>query len=257
MLEIDINSDMGERPEALRDGSEEGLMRYITSANIACGVHAGDDSIMEAVIDLARTYGVGVGAHPSFPDRENFGRAEMNLSPDEIERCVYEQVVHLSKIATKRKTELVHVKPHGALYNMAVKDSRIAEAIALGVRKHSKLLILFGLAGSKMLDTWRGLEMRVAGEAFADRAYEADGSLRSRKYSDSLITDPDEAARRVILMATGGRVVAIDGTVLSLHADTICIHSDTPDSVRIAATVNNRLHQSNVEPSPISKTLRG
>jgi len=250
MIRIDINSDVGERPDALRDGSEEGLMRCITSASIACGIHAGDESTMEAVISIAKRCGVGVGAHPSFPDRENFGRLEMNLRPEEIVSCVFDQVTRLAQLAELQHVELRHVKPHGALYNLAVHDIRVAEAIAKGVRKHDKSLILFGLAESKMLEVWLDLGMRVAREAFADRSYEADGSLRSRKFHDSLITDPDEAARRAVLIARDGRVKAVDGMMLSLRADTICIHGDTPNSTSIAGAVRRALEEDGITVSP-------
>ena len=257
MTRIDINSDMGERPEALRDGSEEALMRCITSANIACGVHAGDDSTMEALVSMAKRNGVSAGAHPSFPDRENFGRLEMKLRPEEIEQCVFNQVKRLAEIAKLQHVELRHVKPHGALYNVAVHDVHIAEAIARGVGRCDKSLIMFGLAGSKMIDVWRNLRMRVAGEAFADRSYESNGSLRSRKFHDALITDPEEAAQRAILIARDGRVKAVDGTMLSLHPDTICIHSDTPNSTSIAGAVRRALEGAGISISSLPNSSSG
>jgi UPF0271 protein len=251
MTRIDLNSDMGERPEALRDGSEEELMRYVSSANIACGGHAGDDSTMDAVVSIAKRYGVSVGAHPSFPDRENFGRLEMKLRPEEIEQCVFDQVRRLAELAKLQHVELRHVKPHGALYNVAVLDVRIAEAIAKGVEKYDKSLTLFGLAGSRMIDVWQDLGMRIAREAFADRSYEADGSLRSRKFHGALITDPSEAAQRAVLIAREGVVKAVDGTMLSVCADTICIHSDTPNSTRIAEAVRRALEKAGIAISPV------
>lgn len=251
MNRIDLNSDVGERPEALRDGSEEELMRYVSSANIACGGHAGDDSTMDVVVSIAKKYGVSVGAHPSFPDRENFGRLKMKLRLEEIEQCVFDQVRRLAQIAKLQHVELRHVKPHGALYNVAVQDARVAEAIARGAGKCDKLLILFGLAGSRMIDVWRDLGMRVVREAFADRSYEADGSLRSRKFHDALITDPTEAARRAVLIAREGIVKAVDGTMLSLHADTICIHGDTPNSISIAEAVRRALEEAGIAISPV------
>ncbi len=255
MLRIDINSDMGEQPEALRDGSEEALMKCITSANIACGVHAGDEATMNAVVSLALRYGVSIGAHPSYPDRENFGRMEISLSSDEIRRCVYDQVKQLAQIAKRHKAEIVHVKPHGALYNVAVKDSSVAEAVGLGVKNFSKSLILFGLAGSKMLDIWKELGFRVAGEAFADRAYEPDRSLRSRKFSDALITDPEQAAKQAVRIAKEETVIAVDGSTLRLRAQTICLHSDTPGSTLIATAVHKVLRDAGIQIVPISQIL--
>lgn len=241
MKAIDLNSDVGERPEALRDDSEEALMRLITSANIACGVHAGDESTISAVISLAKKYNVSIGAHPGFPDRENFGRTEMNLTFDEIRKCVFDQVRTLAAVAQQLGAQLSHVKPHGALYNMAVKDARIAHAIAAGVEQVDNSLILMGLAGSGMLGVWRELGFRVAAEAFADRAYEPDGSLRSRKFQDALITDPDRAAQQALNIARDGFVITSDGSRLQLQAQTVCIHSDTPNAVSVATAVRQTL----------------
>ncbi len=237
MKTIDLNSDVGERPEALRSGSEESLMQLITSANIACGVHAGDETTMSAVVSLAKKYNVGIGAHPSYPDRGNFGRTEMNLTFDEIKKCVFDQVHALGTVARKLGAQLSHVKPHGALYNMAVKDARIAHAIGAGVEQVDNSLILMGLAGSGMLGVWRELGFRVAAEVFADRVYEPDGSLRSRKFQDALIADPGRAAQQALSIVRDGFVITSDGSRLHLEAQTICIHSDTPGSDRIAREV--------------------
>jgi len=246
---------MGERPGALRDGSEELLMQYISSANIACGVHAGDAATMRAVVRLAKLYGVGIGAHPSFPDRENFGRTEMNLSSDEIRRCVRDQVKALADIVSEEHAELVHVKPHGALYNVAVNDTSVAEAIARGVADVSKLLILLGLAGSRMLQIWKGLGFAVAGEAFVDRMYEPNGTLRSRKFPDALIVDPVRAAQQAVGIVKDGTIIAVDRSSLKVHAQTICTHSDTPGSVRIAAAVRAALEQAGVKVLALGKIV--
>lgn len=240
---IDLNSDVGERPEALRDGSEEELLKLITSANIACGVHAGDEQTMTEMILLAKRYNVGIGAHPSFPDRENFGRTEMNLTFEEIKKCVYDQVHSLATIAKSHGASLTHVKPHGALYNMAAKHAKIAHAIAAGVANFDNSLILMGLAGSGMLQVWGELGLRVAAEAFADRVYEPDGSLRSRKFQDALIIDPHRAAQQALSIARDGFVTASDGSTLQVKADTICIHSDTQNAVRIVAAVRRTLEE--------------
>ncbi|MGH2568575.1 MAG: 5-oxoprolinase subunit PxpA, partial [Bacteroidota bacterium] len=238
---VDLNSDVGERSEALADGSEEELLKLITSANIACGGHAGNEETMERVVRLAIKHGVRIGAHPSFPDRENFGRREMNLTFDEIRAAVTEQVQALTVIAHKLNARIAHVKPHGALYNIAARNARVAHAIAAGVGEVDNSLILMGLAGSGMLGVWRELGFRVAAEAFADRVYEPDGSLRLRKFPDALITDPDRAAQQALSIARDGITTASDGSQLQIEAQTICIHSDTPNAVAIARAVRRVL----------------
>jgi UPF0271 protein len=202
-------------------------MQYITSANVACGGHAGDAASMRRTVELARAHGVAVGAHPGYPDPANFGRLEMALSADQTSNTVYEQVRALAEIAG----HLAHVKPHGALYNVAAKNREVARAIAAGVARWGREVVLFGLAGSAMLDVWRDMGFAVAAEGFADRCYEPDGSLRSRKLAGALITDPREAARQALRLAREGR------------AQTICVHSDTPGSLRIAAAVSETLRQ--------------
>ena len=238
---VDLNSDVGERPEALLDGREEELVKHITSANIACGVHAGDTATMSGVIEVCMKYGVGIGAHPSYPDQANFGRVVMNLTSEEIVRCVYDQVRTLVELAGRAGCAARHVKPHGALYNAAAQNPTIAAAIANGVRKADKALILLGLAGSKMLEVWQNEGFRVVGEAFVDRRYEGDGTLRSRKFSDALITDPEEAVQQALRIVRDGVVITADGTALSLNAQTLCIHSDTHNAISIAAAVRSRL----------------
>lgn len=249
---IDLNSDMGERPEALADGSEERLMRLISSANIACGVHAGDPTTMEAVVGLAKKYGVGVGAHPSFPDRANFGRAQMHLPEEQISQTVFHQVRSLGIICERLGVELRHAKPHGALYIMAVSNAGIAHAIADGVARWSKELILVGLAGSKMLDVWRKAGFRVAAEAFADRRYEPDGSLRARSHPDALITDPTAAAEQALAIVTHRMVRAVDGSVIVIQADTVCVHSDTPGAYELLKRVRRELEQCGIEIAPFA-----
>lgn len=237
---------MGERLEALADGSEEWLLKLISSANIACGVHAGDPATMEAVVALAKKHGVGVGAHPSFPDRANFGRTQMHLPEEQISQTVFNQVRSLGIICERFGVELRHVKPHGALYNMAASDVGIARAIADGVVRWNKELILVGLAGSKMLDVWRKAGFRVTAEAFADRRYEPDGSLRNRNQPDALITDPSAAAEQALSIVTNRMVRAVDGSTLRIEADTICIHSDTPGAYELLRQVRKRLESEGI-----------
>jgi len=247
MRRIDLNTDTGERPEALRDGSEEDLIRVVTSVNIACGGHAGDRTTMEQTVRLAKKYGVSIGAHPSYPDRMNFGRLEMNLPVGVISDEVYNQVSALADVCSSLGAQLVHVKPHGALYNVAVNESSVAMAIADGVARVSGDLILVGLANSHMLSVWSSAGFRVAAEAFVDRAYELDGRLRSRKLAGALISDPHEAARRALSILQDGSLAAVDGSKLNLKAETLCIHGDTPNSVVIARTVNEALRKAGFE----------
>src|ERR671924_946585 len=246
MTRIDLNFDMGELPEAIADGTQEALLRSITSANVACGGHAGDESTMRATIEQALRAGVAIGAHPGYPDRENFGRLELKMPAEAVANSIYEQVRALAEVAAKCGTKLVHVKPHGALYNQAVKDRELAGAITQGVPKFSKDLVLMGLAGSLMLKVFREAGFAVAAEAFADRRYEPDGTLRSRKFENALIRDPAEAAKQALSIAQRGIVTAHDGREVKLSAQTICIHGDTPGSVQIAAAVARTLRDAGV-----------
>lgn len=241
MTRIDLNCDMGELPEAIADGTQEALLRSITSANVACGGHAGDEGTMRMTIEQALKAGVAVGAHPGYPDRENFGRLELKMPAEAVANSIYDQVRALAEVAVKCGAKLVHVKPHGALYNQAVKNRELAEGIALGIAKFSKDLVLMGLAGSPMLDVFREAGFAVAAEAFADRRYEPDGTLRSRKFEDALIRNPEDAAWQALGIAERGVVIASDGSEVPVDAQTICIHGDTPGSVQIAAAVARAL----------------
>jgi 5-oxoprolinase (ATP-hydrolysing) subunit A len=252
MKRIDLNSDMGEMPEAIADGTQESLMRSLTSVSIACGGHAGDDHMMQATIDQALRHKIAIGAHPSYPDRTNFGRLEMALSPEAISDSVFEQTRRLAQIAARSGARIVHVKAHGALYNQAARDSTIAKAIARGVARWSQDAVLIGLAASSMLDVFRNAGFRVASEAFADRRYEPDGSLRSRKFPDALISDPEQAARQALRIAEHGSVLAHDGSNVCVTAQTICIHSDTPGAPEIAAAVAAALRQAGIALLPLS-----
>ncbi|HET7259944.1 MAG TPA: 5-oxoprolinase subunit PxpA [Candidatus Acidoferrum sp.] len=246
MSRIDLNCDMGELPEAIADGTQEALLRSITSANVACGGHAGDERTMRTTIEQALRAAVAVGAHPGYPDRENFGRLELKMPAQVVADSVYEQVRVLAEVAAACGTKLVHVKPHGALYNQAVKNRELADAIAKGVAKFSKNLVLMGLAESLMLEVFREAGFAVAAEAFADRRYEPDGTLRSRKFDDALIRDPEQAAKQALSIAQRGIVTARDGSEVKLTAQTICIHGDTPGSVQIAAAVARTLRDAGV-----------
>lgn len=209
---------MGELEDAAHEAA---LMEHITSANIACGAHAGDEATMERTARLALERKVRIGAHPGYPDRANFGRVEMAMTAAEIEATVWQQIELLDAVVQRLGGCVVHVKPHGALYNVAVRNQSVAEAIGRGVARWNQGVPVFGLAGSPMLDVWRGMGLTVAGEGFADRRYELDGSLRSRKLPDALITNPREAAAQALRLARSGTV------------ETICVHGDTPGAVEI------------------------
>jgi UPF0271 protein len=245
-LRIDLNCDMGELPEAIADGTQESLMRSITSVNIACGGHAGDEQTMRTTIEQALRWKLAIGAHPGYPDRANFGRLELDAPPKEIAASVFEQVRALAQIAAGCGARLVHVKPHGALYNQAVDNRALTKAIAEGVARWSRDVVLVGLAGSPMLDAFRNAGFAVAAEAFADRRYEADGTLRSRKLEDALIRDPAEAGWQALRIVERGAVIACDGTEVSVDAQTLCIHGDTPGAPEIAATVARILREAGV-----------
>jgi UPF0271 protein len=251
---IDLNCDMGELPEAIADGTQESLMRSITSVNIACGGHAGDEQTMRATIEQALRWKLAIGAHPGYPDRANFGRLELKLSPGEIAASVFEQVRTLAEVAKRCGARLVHVKPHGALYNQAVRNRALAEAIAEGVARWSRDVVLVGLAGSPMLDVFREVGFAVAAEAFADRRYEPDGTLRSRKFKDALIRNPEEAAWQALSIAEQGVVIASDGSEVAVEAQTICIHGDTPGAQAIAATMAHTLRQAGITLTGLSPT---
>jgi len=249
---IDLNCDMGEMPDAIADGTQEALMAYLTSVNIACGAHAGDDATLRTTIEQAMRRKLAIGAHPGYADRANYGRLELDLSGDEIAESVFEQVSKLGEIAAKCGARLGHVKAHGALYNQAARDAAVAEAFADGVGRWRRDVILVGLAGSVMLDAFRRARFSVAAEAFADRRYEPNGSLRSRKFADSLILNPADAAAQALHIAQAGSVVASDGREIRVEAQTICIHGDTPGAVKIAAAIGERLKNAGIELRPLA-----
>jgi 5-oxoprolinase (ATP-hydrolysing) subunit A len=253
MKSIDLNCDMGELPEAIADGTHEALMRSITSVNIACGGHAGDEQTMKATIEQALRWKLAIGAHPGYPDRANFGRLELKLPLSEIEASIFEQVQALARVADRCGARVVHVKPHGALYNQAVRNRELAAAIAQGVARWSREVVLVGLAGSPMLDVFREAGFAVAAEAFADRRYEPDGTLRSRKFEDALIRNPEEAAWQALGIAEQGVTIASDGSEVAVDAQTLCIHSDTPGAPEIAATVARTLREAGITVEGLSR----
>lgn len=237
-MKIDLNCDMGENA-----GNDEEIMPYITSANIACGFHAGDEESMRTTIRLAKQYGVAAGAHPSWKDREGFGRREMSFQPEDVETLVLDQIRALSVVARTEGVEIRHVKPHGALYNQAATDQGLATAIARAVQQFSRNLILVGLAGSCLIEAGLSLGMQIANEGFPDRRYNPDGTLVSRKLSDAIIDSPQEAAQHAVELVQNG----IDFAGRHVGVDTICLHGDHPQAGQNAKQVREILERAGIE----------
>lgn len=235
-MKIDLNCDLGEGI-----GNDEAIMPHITSANIACGFHAGDEITMRETLRLAKRFGVNAGAHPSWKDRENFGRKEMNASPEEAEKLVFEQIQILMAIAKEEGVTLTHVKPHGALYNQSAKDVQLANAIARAIKTVSVDLILVGLAGSRSIEAGRAVGIRVAAEGFPDRGYNADGSLMSRLLPGALIESPEEVTQHAVeLIRRGGM-------------DTLCLHGDHPNAAENAKLLRKSLEQNGIKVVALKK----
>jgi UPF0271 protein len=245
-MRIDINSDVGESFGAYSMGHDAGLMTSITSANVAAGFHAGDPSVLRQTIRLAKSNGVAIGAHPGFPDLAGFGRRELHVTPAEAEDLVLYQIAAVAGVAAAEGATLQHVKPHGALFNMAVGNAQLAAAIARAVAAFDRSLILFGLPDSEILKAGRAAGLRVAAEVFADRAYEPDGSLASRRKAGSVIHDETLVVSRAVRMVTERTVEAIDGTRVAIQADTICVHGDTPGADTLARRLRTALEAARV-----------
>lgn len=236
-MKIDLNCDLGEEA-----GDDEAIMPYITSANIACGFHAGNADVMRATVKLAKKYGVNIGAHPGWKDRENFGRLEMNVPAEEAEEIVFQQIQTLVEIAKAEGVDLTHVKPHGALYNQAAKDRGLAEAIVRAVKRISVDLILVGLAGSGLCEAGVEAGIRVAGEGFPDRAYNPNGTLMSRSKAGALIESPQKVAGNAIRLIRDG--ILFGEKVV--HVDTLCLHGDHPNAAKNAKLLREVLERNGV-----------
>ena len=245
-MRVDLNADVGESFGVYKTGSDELLLRTVTSANVACGFHAGDPSVMRQTVRMAAQTGVSIGAHPGFPDLGGFGRREMNIEPREIVDLVLYQIGALSAVAKAEGASVRHVKPHGALYNMSVRRADIAEAIAHAVASFDDALVLIGLAGSELLSAAERLGLRVAAEGFADRSYEHDGSLTPRHLTGAVVSEPETAVEQAVRMVRDGKVAARDGSTFSLKVDTICVHGDTRGAADLAAAVRTGLEQAGV-----------
>ena len=242
---IDINCDLG---EGCPNDAE--LMRYISSANIACGFHAGDEVTMRRTVDLALATNVAIGAHPSFPDRENFGRSNMSLPNEEVTKLVADQITSIKKICDEKQASLHHVKPHGALYNMAAKDRELANAIAVAVSELDKHLVYFGAPNSPMISEAERHGLKTASEVFADRTYQPDGSLTPRSQPNALIDNIEECIEHVLRMVREQKVIATDGSEVAIKADTICIHGDGEHAVEFASAIHNALMKEGIEIRP-------
>jgi UPF0271 protein len=247
MKSIDLNCDMGESFGQWSMGDDAAVLAHVSSINVACGLHAGDWSVMHETTRAAFAGAVAVGAHPSLPDLQGFGRRTMSISPQETYALVLYQVGALSAFCKALGGRLSHVKAHGALYNMAAKDAELAHAIARAVADFDKTLVLYGLAGSALIRAGREAGLRVGNEVFADRTYQADGSLTPRSRPGSMIADVNDSLAQVEQMLTRGRVRALDGTEVAIEADTICIHGDQPGAAQFARELRALLAKLGIE----------
>jgi 5-oxoprolinase (ATP-hydrolysing) subunit A len=247
MPTVDLNCDIGESFGAWTLGADAEVLAHVTSASIACGFHAGDPGTMRRTVDLAIERGVAVGAHPGLPDLAGFGRRVIEVTPDEAYEMVVYQVGALAAFAAARGTRLAHVKPHGALYNMAATRAPLADAIARAVRDVDRRLFLFGLAGSRLVAAARSVGIVPVEEVFADRRYAADGTLVSRKERGAVIDDTGVAVRQAVRMVREGKVTAVDGTELAVRAGTICIHGDTPGAAEHARALRVALGEAGID----------
>lgn len=245
-LTIDLNCDMGESFGAWTMGQDADILPYVTSANIACGFHAGDPGTMRHTVKNALANGVAVGAHPGLPDLQGFGRRRMDITPDAAYDLIVVQVGALAAVAASQGAQLNHVKAHGALYNMASGNNALALAIAQAVFDVDPGLTLFALAGSAQVQAGHDVGLRVAQEVFADRSYQADGSLTARTQAGAMITDPQIALQQILTMIRQGKVVSTQGTDVAVQADTLCIHGDQPGAVLFARTIRQALEQEGI-----------
>ena len=250
-MRIDLNSDLGESFGPWPMGQDAALMDSISSANVACGFHAGDPGAMRATIALAREKGVAIGAHPGFQDLVGFGRRDIKATPQEVEDLVLYQVAALAGMAAAQGVTLQHVKAHGALYNMACRDRALADAIAKAVASLDRSLILFGLPDSELLRAGTAAGLEVAAEVFADRAYDPDGSLTARSKPGSVIHDTKKVVERAITMVRDKQVVAVDGSTIPLQADTMCLHGDTPGAAALAREIRRGLESAGARIAPL------
>ena len=238
---IDINCDMGEIDELLKNNTYSKLMDHVTSINVACGGHAGNMNMMKKIIQISKNKNVKIGAHPSYPDRKNFGRYDLDINPKELSESIANQINDLIKVAKIEKIKIDHVKPHGALYNSAAKNKDLAKIICNVVKTINPEIPIICLAESPMVSVIRNMGLKPISEAFADRTYEKDGSLRKRNLNKALIIDPTDAAKQAKLISFQKKVVAYDGSEVLINSETICVHSDTPNALEIAKAIKEAI----------------
>ncbi|WP_070000174.1 LamB/YcsF family protein [Cellulosilyticum sp. I15G10I2] len=257
MYKVDLNCDLGESFGNYTIGLDEEVIRYVSSVNIACGWHAGDPLVMDQTIANAKREGVAVGAHPGFLDLMGFGRRNMSISRQEASAYTAYQLGAFWAFTKKHEMTISHVKPHGALYNMAAKDIELARGICEAIYQFDRHIILLGLAGSKMIEAAREIGLKTAEEVFADRAYEEDGSLVARTKPGAVIEDTEIAIERVIKMVKTGKVTAINGKEIDIACHSICVHGDNKHAVDFVKAIREKLTQENITIAPISEVVRG
>ncbi|GAW91923.1 LamB/YcsF family protein [Calderihabitans maritimus] len=250
-LKVDLNCDLGESFGSYVIGMDQEIIKLITSANIACGFHAGDPRVMLRTVNMARDYGVAVGAHPGILDLVGFGRRYLALTPEEAETDIIYQVGAMLGICRAAGVRLQHVKPHGALYNMVAKDYEVAVAVARGIAAVDKELIIFAQPGSAFARAGEELGLKVAYEVFADRVYNPDGTLVSRREAGAVIHDPEQASEQVLRMVLEGKVRTRNGEDIAVKADTICVHGDNPKALELVKTIRQRLLDAGVDIKPV------
>ena len=255
-MEININCDLGEKSKHHSNKYDPDLLEIVNSANVACGYHAGDEETMNQVIQISKENGVSIGAHPSFNDPENFGRERMNLSSSEIKKLITDQYEILQKIALKYKENVTHIKPHGALNNMACEDIELATVLAQTIKDIDKELIYLVPTGSKMQEAAKKLNMKFACEIFADRNYEDDGNLVSRKKPHALITDPEQAKKHVLKMVKTQSLNCHSGKQIPCEIDSVCIHGDNLSSLATAKSIKDNLVENGLELKTLNKMTK-
>lgn len=251
MYKIDLNSDLGEGA-----AFDKEIIPLVTSANIACGFHAGDSKIMNSTIDLCKRFNTAVGVHPGYPDKDNFGRTNMDVTPAQVYDYTLYQLGALYAFANVKGIDLQHVKPHGAMYNMAAKDFALARAIVKAIKDFDSSLILLALSGSKMIDAAKEEGIAYAGEVFADRAYEADGTLRKRGLDGAMITDENEAISRVIKMVKFSKVTAYTGEEITVDAHSVCVHGDGVKALEFVKSLNKAFIKNDIKTVPIAEVIK-
>jgi len=253
---VDLNCDMGESFGAYKLAMDEEAIKYITSANIACGYHAGDPQVMAQTVDMALTHGIGLGAHPGYPDLMGFGRRKMDVAPGEMKNYFIYQIGALQAFASSKGVKLQHVKPHGALYNTAAVDKELARALAQVIYNLDKDLIFMVLANSEMEWAAEEIGLKYAREIFADRHYNSDGTLVSRSNPQSVIKNSDEAAKRLVKVIKTGQIEALDGTSFPVKADSICVHGDTPGAIQHMINLRQSLEEAGIDVISMGKFIR-